>query len=186
MEVIFTYNYSEYYKYLVGLVEPPNGTYTLLGHHRELLFHLWAHEFYWLDIYREEDRANDGTAIRDRFLHDYDMPPIAVPQGPCNVLEMLIALALRIDIICRDWDVGAHPWDFLEMFIENLGLSDLTDDDISGLDTAYISAKLEAWMSHAILPNGDGGLFRFAVPVMDINRLSTWDMMQHWLVESMP
>jgi hypothetical protein len=72
------------------------------------------------------------------------------------------------------------------MFITNLGLSDLTDDDIRPSDDGFITAKLEKWMSHDIGPKGERGLFRFKKPNLAIDNMTNWDMMQTWVAEYLP
>lgn len=177
-------NYTEYYRWLISLIDPPANVDSDIRRHGILLFALWRHEFFWMDIYdHEEDRANDGKQLRERFMMEFDAPPSIVPQGPCNVLEMLIAFAIRIDNTVHDWQIGSHPWDWVEMFITNLGLTDLTDDDIRPRDNGFITAKLEYWMAHDIGTRGERGLFRFKRPVLMINNMTNWDMMQKWVAE---
>lgn len=178
-------NYTEYYRWLISLIDPPASVYSKIRQHGILLFAFWRHDYFWFDRYEqsEEDRANDGKLLRERFMMDFDAPPSMVPQGPCNVLEMMVAFAIRIDNTVHDWQIGSHPWDWVEMFITNLGLSDLTDDDIRPSDDGFITAKLEKWMSHNIGPKGERGLFRFKKPNLAIDNMTNWDMMQKWVTE---
>ena len=178
--------YNDYYEWLIDLIRPPKGIYTPINQHGMLLFELWKREFVWFDAYEgEEARAMDGKTLRDQFLMACDKTPDAVPQGPCTVLEMLIAFALRIDTQVHDWRIGNRPWEWVEMFIENLGFNDLIDSDINPIrDAGYINARLETWMSHQLGHNGEGGLFRFTQRILTINDMDNWAQMNRWIIEN--
>ena len=177
---------SEYYKWLISRIEPPKDILTPICDYKLLLYELWKREFSWLDNYEgEESRAYDGKTLRDTFVMEHYASPDMVPHGPCRVLEMLIAFAERIDISVHDWRMGKRPWEWMEMFIENLGFASLTDMDINPeRDSGYINAKLETWMSHHIESKGEGGLFRFVSPVSTIKTMDNWEQMNQWIKEN--
>lgn len=179
-------HYDMYYAYLISLIEPPVGKYSTLRQRGLMLYELWKREFSWLDEYdHEEDRAMDGKALRDRFLIEFDETPDKIPQGPCRVLEMLIAFAIRIDTIIYDHVMGHRPYDILEMFLINLGFSELTDTEIQPIkDAGYIDARIDNWINHHITPDGQGGLFRFPKPAYTINSLTNWDQMNKWIIDT--
>lgn len=179
-------DYSEYYTYLISLIDPPAGVESRLRKHGMLLFELWKREFYWFDsMEEEENRSRDGKNLRDQFIMDFDMPPDKVPQGPCNILEMLVALSLKLDAIVHDWRIGNRPWEWVEMFIENLGFDDLTDDNINPMrDSAYINAKLDTFLTRNLGPKGEGGLFRFHKPLVTVRQLDIWAQMNKWIIEN--
>ena len=182
-------DYTEYYRWLISIIEPPETVRSPIRDYGILLFSLWRRDYFWYDRYeREEDRANDGRCLRERFMMEFDRTPDAVPQGPTNVLEMLIALAIRIDNTVHDWTIGSRPWEWMVMFITNLGLADFTDNNLHPADEGYISDRLERWMSHDIGRRGERGLFRFRTPASktDIERMTTWDQMQYWVIEFFP
>lgn len=179
-------NYKEYYDWLMSLIHPaPNITYRL-HQYSLLLYELWKREFCWFDVHEgEESRAMDGKTLRDQFIMDFDATPDSVPQGPCTVLEMLIAFALRIDQQIHNWQVGNRPWVVMEMFIDNLGLSDLCDSQLNPMrDAGYINARLETWMAHKLGRKGEGGLFRFKRPILTINDMDNWAQMNRWIIEN--
>lgn len=179
-------NYEEYYRWLISLISPPPTLTTYIHRYGMLLFELWRREFAWFDAYEgEESRAMDGKTLRDQFIMDFDRTPDAVPQGPCTVLEMLIAFALRIDTQVHDWRLGNRPWEWIEMFIDNLGLGELVDCHINPVrDAGYINARLETWMAHDIGRKGEGGLFRFKKPLLTIGNLDNWAQMNRWIIEN--
>ena len=59
-------------------------------------------EFHCL-IPNDDNRAEDGLQLRNQFAdeQDYDLADDDL-TGPCTVLEMLIALAIRMDFILFD------------------------------------------------------------------------------------
>lgn len=179
-------NFNEYYTWLISLIDPPKQVVSSIRQHGMLLFELWKREFYWFDSHaNEEARAMDGKTLRDQFLMDFDMTPNKVPQGPCTVLEMLIAFALRIDTQVHDWRLGNRPWEWIEMFVNNLGFCDLIDQDINPVrDAGYINARLETWMTHQLGQRGEGGLFRFKRPILTINDMDNWAQMNRWIIEN--
>lgn len=183
------YEQASYYKWLINIITPPDNVPSSIRNYGILLYALWRRDFFWFNRYeREEDRASDGVSLRERYMVENDLTPDAIPNGPCNVLEMLIAFAIRIDNATHDWTIGFRPWDWIVMFIDNLELADLTDANIQPSDDGYIINRLEKWMSHDIGVHGEHSLFRFRVPVTkaEIERMTNWDMMQYWIIESLP
>lgn len=177
-------DYSEYYNYLMSLIDPPIGVDSPIRDHGMLLYELWEREFCWLGEYNNDEcRANDGKQLREEYLMIFDRTPEYVPQGPCKILEMLIAFALRIDNTVHDWRIGHRPWEWMEMFIDNLGLSQMVDDSIGPHDIPELDARLDVFMSHNLGPMNEGGLFRFKKPVRP-NRLDLWGQMNKWIIEN--
>lgn len=178
-------NYGEYYTWLISLIDPPFGADSRLREYSLLLYELWLREFYWFDAYENDEcRANDGKLLRDDYLMQFDRTPNYVPQGPCRVLEMLVAFALRIDNQVHDWRIGHRPWEWMEMFLDNLGFMELTDGIISSSEHGqYIQARLDTMMTHQLGPHCENGLFRFKKPVTP-NKLNLWEQMNLWILEN--
>ena len=176
--------YSGYYTWLLSLIEPPQGVDSPIRLYGMLIYELWRREFFWMDIYEgEESRAADGRQLREQYMMEADVTPDFVPIGPCTVLEMLIAFALRLDSTIHDWTIGHRPWEWMTMFITNLGLADLTDNSLRAADRSFVTARLEMWMAHNIGTRGERGLFRFKRPLLTISNLDNWSQMQHWVGE---
>lgn len=174
---------NEYYAWLTSIVEPPPGH---VNRYSFLMAVLFKREFFWLDIYdSEESRANDGRLLRDQYMIEFDATPDEVPQGPVTVLEMLVSFAMRIDSVIYDWSIGHCVWQIFEMFIQNLGLGELTDSEIRENDLGYINAHLDNWMAHDIGHKGERGLFRFRRPLLTISNLDNWSQAQEWIKQQM-
>lgn len=94
----------------------------------ELLKHLHSMEFEW-DIPTDESRAMDGAKLRTRFREETGSPHREDFSRPCSVLEMMVALAERMEY--QLWQMNApdrtHIW-FWEM-IANLGLIRFDDEE---------------------------------------------------------
>lgn len=178
--------YGEYYTWLISLIDPPPyGSDSRLREYGMLLYEFWVREFYWFDEYENDEcRANDGKLLRDDYMMQFDRTPDYVPQGPCRLLEMLVAFALRIDNQVHDWRIGHRPWEWIEMFIDNLGLGELTDESMTSMDSrSYIQSRIDIMLSHQLGPHNENGLFRFKRPMMP-NRLDLWGQMNLWILEN--
>ena len=90
---------NNYFEFLAGVVSDDrfgkNVTY------RRLLMHLHTIEFRWT-IKDDSNRANDGISMRWRFAQEtgrerYYEEISECLAGPCTVLEMLVALAVKCE-----------------------------------------------------------------------------------------
>jgi hypothetical protein len=163
---------ARYFKWLVNKVNAKSEDVPLLHF-------LFTEEFWWdPSIPTDSSRAEDGIDLRalyfDETDEDFDL------DEPCTVLEMLIALALRIE---RDI-MGEPGYDYPERWfwtmIKNLGLS----DERGGLFSEnYCSNVIENWLSRKYDSNGYGGLFPLKYPHSDQRKIPIWDQMSAYLNE---
>lgn len=154
---------------------------------------------YWLlmkDLYRtkyysliehDENRAYDGMELREQYLSQngylhYDI------DGECSMLEMLIALARRMDFETTDpydleeADDHTAYW-FWEM-IDNLGLIKFDDDSYVELDgQTYVDWYLDIFLRRAYKRNGLGGLFPLKYGCEDQRKTEIWYQMAAYLNE---
>ena len=117
----------------------------------ELLSTLYSITFRWNgDIPTDKNRASDGVLLREDYLDDvgrFDSFDSQLDM-PCNVLEMLIALAIRIDdLVGVPGESHIDTW-FQEM-VTNLGLSAKTNP-------SAIKAIVTSWMSRQFDFTGAG------------------------------
>lgn len=104
---------------------------------------------------RDANRAHDGLDLRDRYSDemciDLDL------EGPCSVLEMMVALAIRCETdIMYSPELGDRTYIWFWCMIENLGLSDMTDNRFN---RARAHAIILRFLDRKYEPDGKGGLF---------------------------
>lgn len=127
----------------------------------ELMRVLFETDFYWV-IDNDINRAEDGKHLRGYFENqslysDYSI----IYDKPCSVLEMLIALSIRIDEEVM-WNPSkgnrAVTW-FWEM-LENLEIADIDDYSFCDPKNRYqIEKVLEKFLSRNYDKDGFGCLF---------------------------
>lgn len=135
---------------------------------RVLLSRLYDREYYWT-IGMDENRSIDGKNLRDIF-------GLEETYEPCRVLEMLIALAMRIDRdICPSENSNNVAVWFWEM-LRNLGLS--IDMKLNNVD--YI---LDEWLDRRYDYYGNGGIFPLKRAKKDQRNVDIWYQMQAYVQE---
>jgi len=151
-----------YYTYLVDKTGLDDREYSVMLSTLFCIPFEWSHK-----IPMDANRANDGMAMRSEYELDTNMHADVV--GDCNVLEMLVALAIRIDSVmgvpCED-----HFDEWFCLMIDNLGLT-------PEMDPSGIRDVVNRWMRRDIDHNGNGGLFPLEHTSEDQRELSIWDQM---------
>lgn len=150
---------DEYLEWLYDLV--CNDEYSNRSTYRTLIRYL-AEEPFRYTIPMDGNRAEDGINLRYRFGREVGYHDATIAKYldifQCSVLEMMIALALRIeDQIMDDPDLGnrAGQW-FWEMIV-NLGLGHCNDAHFNK-DIFY--EAMDRLMDRTYKRNGEGGLFK--------------------------
>lgn len=128
-------------------------------------------------IPRDHNRAEDGINMRYRFAVDTgyrDCPNLITDylDGPCSVLEMMVALAIRCEeTIMDDPDVGDRTTEWFWSMITNLGLGFMTD---SKYDRQYVDFTVARFLDRAYEPDGKGGLFTIRNCDRDLRTVEIW------------
>lgn len=162
---------NRYFLWLVRRVKVdirsnPDTSYLLL------MRTLFEKEFYWTLPF-DEHRAMDGIELREQFFKD------KTELGPCSVLEMLVALALRCDRdLLGDGSDRSYVW-FWDM-IENLGLEIFVD---TKFDPFEVDIIIDRWLDRDYESNGCGGLFHTSDPTQDMRNLEIWWQLQLYVIE---
>lgn len=145
------YNKVQYINWLYELVGGDDGAcrdYILL------MQVLAERDFYWT-IDRDSNRAEDGKNLRNRFKEECGGSDI---YGPCSVLEMMVALACRIDDdIMYDNRFGNRSDQWMYMMIDNLGLSDCTNQNWNGECLEKVHHTVDILLDRRYADNGSGG-----------------------------
>ena len=145
--------------------------------YRKLFEYLYSVDFEW-SLFMDRNRAIDGIDLRYKYGCSND-----ILGEPCSVLEMLIALAARIENqFMSDFDEGDRTGQWFWTMITNLGLNHLDDDNFNEELANYI---IERFMNRDYDYNGEnGGLFILDHPYQDLKDVEIW-MQANWYIGEM-
>lgn len=153
---------------------------TRYGRLFEILHHM---EFRYI-IERDENRDADGADLRD----GYDVPnDYSVEEDEAfmahwtSVLEVLLALAIRVDDEYIGDPSEEHPEKFFMEMIKNLGLDIFKGNRYREDDVHRIVDK---WLDRGFARNGVGSPFPLHHSRRDQRRLEMWDQMQAYISEN--
>lgn len=145
-----------------------------------LMHELYEHEFSERTarlIGNDENRIEDGIELRNRFLQETGLKGYI--GGFCSVLEVLVALAFRIQDMYGYEDA---PFWFWEM-IRNCGLNKFTDSDLSRPNDFR---KLRNRIDDVITRNYDKDGFGSLFPGLNLSRNSAkmeiWEQMNRYVL----
>ena len=136
-------------------------------------------------IMKDKNRAVDGANLRFRYGDEHDISSeeieFAFGNMDCSVLEMMVALAKRIEeSIMTDPDIGDRTGMWFFKMLSSLHLI-LMDD--SSFDSRFVEDAVNLFLSHQYSYNGDGGLFALERPLFDARRMEIWYQMNGYLNE---
>ena len=146
--------------------------------YKKLLMHLHTIEFRY-SMAKDQNRANDGINLRYRFAlvyeEKYNMSPIAIAdsiEGPCSVLEMMIALSIKCEEnIMDDPKIGDRTSQWFWGMIVNMGLGAMDD---SRFDRFNVNTHVQIFLDREYEPNGTGGLFTINNCECDLRTMEIW------------
>lgn len=153
---------DQYFNYLLSLIDEvrPYADPGITFH--KLCAKLHSMPFNW-SLMMDENRANDGKSMRYRFTVAYGYfgeEKILVKDildGPCSMLEMMIALAVRIEEnIMDDPAYGNRTRQWFSEMIMSLGLNGLID---WCYDESVVDKAIERFENKDFEPDGKGSLF---------------------------
>lgn len=141
---------------------------------RELLLYLHRMNFY-STFPHDDNRAADGERLRSEFEFSKNADVDELIGQPCSILEMLIALSIRLSdlMYVLDEEVDIPKWFWL--LIDNLGLTDNYQRN---------DVILRRFLERRYSPNGKGGLFPLRNPRSDQTEVEIWYQMQEYVQES--
>lgn len=167
-------------KYLSWIFDLVGGTVGAYGHSK-MLYALYNTPFKVV-IPMDDNRASDGVNLRYRFAVDTDIPYGAVTSvldcKDCSVLEMIAALALRIeeDYMSNGENSQVPMW-FWSM-LDSLGLYDQSNDNY---DEVYVSNVIKIFNDRKYKSNGKGGLFISSRKNIDMREMEIWKQAMLWM-----
>lgn len=169
---------NDYFEWMFDLV--CEGRFADTNTYRKLLSYLHNIEFRY-HIQNDSDRAYDGVHLRHRYAllsDDYDYIRDCL-EGPCTVLEMMVALAIRCEeSIMVDPQVGDRTGQWFWKMVVNLGLGSMTDNRF---DRAYVTDVIISFLNREYEPNGRGGLFTIRNCDRDFRKMPIWSQMMLYL-----
>ena len=146
---------------------------------RKLLMRLHDTEFTYL-MDRDENRAKEGIFLRYRFslIYGYE-DALEYLDGPCSVLEMILALAIHCEEnIMDDPAMGDRTRQWFWGMIVNLGLGSMMDENF---DRQYVEETVERFLNRDYEPNGKGGLFFIRDCKYDLREVEIWYQLNYYL-----
>lgn len=129
----------------------------------------------------DENRAEDGLDLRWRFVCDF--PEFSDARdyitGPCSMLEMMIALALRCEeTIMDDTRYGNRTSQWFWTMMTNLGIGSMYDDNF---DKSHVMYCVDRFMNRDYESDGKGGLFWIRNCDEDLRDVEIWTQLSWYL-----
>lgn len=124
-------------------------------------------------FHMDENRANAGLVLRQRYEEEYGIYPDDIGVGPASVFEVLVALAFDFSLNADISEADAYHEMIRNMCID---------------DTAYknIKPRVEDWMDGKLNVYGNGSPFPIYHYNGDVMHLNLWDQMNTYINERYP
>lgn len=170
---------NEYFNWLYNIVCADRYSDNLS--YRKLLMFLHSREFTYT-IKKDKSRAADGVDLRYRFAQESHRGYVSkYLDGPCSVLEMMVALSLRCEeTIMDDPQFGNRTSQWFWGMIANLGLGYMNDKRFDRKEADII---IDRFLYRDFSPNGAGGLFTVRNCSQDLRDIEIWTIML-WYLDS--
>lgn len=142
-----------------------------------MLLHDIEFTFY---VRNDVNRARDGVDLRYRFAMITDDERVMdILDGPCTVLEMIVALAIRCEAtIMDDTRYGDRTSQWFWNMLSNLGIGYMTDDNF---DREIAIKKIYDFIERRYDPDGKGGLFYIEGCKDDLRDVEIWSQLCWYL-----
>lgn len=172
---------ESYFQWLCSIVNADDPDETFY----HLLWVLFNREFYWT-LAHDDNRAADGLELRKDYADgefvDYNELGI---HGSCTVLEMLVALACRINDELlwdpnEDW-ITSIFWEMLA----NLGFDGMSDEFWEGDSWVdAINYRVDILLNRGYSWDGRGGLFPLKTAKTDQREVEIWYQANTYILEN--
>ena len=168
----------EYFEWLIHFIGCKN--------HRELLYFLFSVDFSY-NIPMDGNRYEDGVNLRYRYADEkgyhYRHVSAWIDDVPCSMLEMMVALSLRIEEhITADPEAGDQTSRWFKAMLKSSGLYALNDETYDEQKARDIVKDV---LNRRYGRNGDGGLFRLKHTRRDLRRVEIWYQAMWYLDETL-
>lgn len=160
---------SEYFEWMYELM--CEGRFVRSISYRQLFTFLHDTEFEYFIAY-DENRALDGINLRYHYCQIHDCEDLEdYLTGPCSVLEMMVALAIRCEEVMDNPEKGDRIGQWFWGMITNLGLGSMSDDNFSEW---VVNDVVTRFLDREYEPDGRGGLFRVRGWHRDMRNMEIW------------
>ena len=169
-----------YFEWLYSLIKDSNRDgkpYTFL------MNQLHDTTFYSL-VPNDDNRGKDGEDLRVRFMERYESHVQPLYGRPCTVLEMLIALAYRMNEIIAGEPFEMSVSECFWLFIRNLDLEWYEDSSMYGTYAEKIEGIIKKLLERRYTYNGHGGIFPLKKAKRDQRTTEVWYQMSDYLLEN--
>ena len=170
---------NEYFEWLYQLV--CGDRYSNAISYKKLLAYLHHTEFTYL-LSKDKNRAADGVDLRYRFSKErYHGHVPSCLDGPCSILEMMVALAIRCEeTIMDDPKIGDRTSQWFWGMVTNMGLGYMSDNRF---DEHVAKEIIDRFLNRDYSQNGRGGLFTVRNCEYDLTNIEIWTQML-WFLDS--
>lgn len=148
------------------------------------LFGILHHINFEYVLERDDNRDGDGVELRNKYEIPYGFSvelEEAFYTQKCSVLEMLIALAIRVDDEFIGDPAEEHPEEFFMVMIKNLGLDKFNGNRYREDDVIRI---IDRWMRRDFEKDGCGSPFPMKYDRRDQRDLEIWEQMNGYISEN--
>ena len=162
---------DEYFEWLYEIVCKDN--FHEKNSFRKLLMLLHSVEFTYT-IPSDDNQAERGINLRWIYSLEMDRDHEEVRHfidGPCSVLEMMVALAMSCENIMNDPQIGDRTGQWFWNMIISLGLGSMTD---IRFDKEYCLEVIYRFLDREYEPDGKGGLFTIRNCDTDLRNVGIW------------
>ena len=142
------------------------------------LFRILHHKEYVWTVPNDENRIEDGRALRIEFIEKTGFQGVddSWMRLGCSMLELIIGMSRRLEFMT---DTPASDW-FWEM-LGNVGLNFY--DDYKIIPVEYVDDILDQIIWRTYRHDGVGGLFPLDHPDADQRHIEFWYQMSAYVLE---
>ena len=168
-------NEETYFKWLCSFV---NTRVYSFNRYSKLLRILFDTDFIYIHRY-DENRAIDGEGLRYYFSEDTGIDLGYPHDKRCSVLEMMIALSMKIQSDYMDNPIdGDETYKWFWDMIHNLGLLNMDNKHFDYERSMYIIMR---FLTLKYDSNGRGGLFIIDGIEEDVYDIDIWTQADYWI-----
>lgn len=174
MDIIDNYILDDYFEWLYYKVINFNKRRKRF---RRLIRQLHSMDYYY-SIEYDNNRASDGKSLRWYYVEDGGDDRIQQWDNECTVLEMLIALAIKMENIMDDPIIDNSAAHWFWMFMYNLDLDDMDD---SVFDLCYVIRRVKMFLDRTYDFYGRGNIIYIPDSMDDLRTVEVWYQMCWYL-----